>query len=148
MLRRRFFRLFLGVISLPAAAPAVAAPTARRMLRLQTSPVAGFQYHNGEAVWGLLCPGQNLDLVRERGNPYDNKAVRVEWQGHKLGYVPQVENFAVAQLLDRGEKLSARIIELKNKNDSWEWEWERVRFEILLEVQKESRTGEALSRNS
>jgi hypothetical protein len=83
--------------------------------------------------WGGLRVGETLTLVREPCNPYDAKAVRVEWLGHKLGYVPRMENHAVAQLLDRGAKLSARIVELKDERDSWEWEWERVRFEVLLE---------------
>jgi len=38
-------------------------------------------------------------------------------------------------LLDRGEKLSARIVALNDNRDArrWEWDWERVRFEVLLE---------------
>jgi hypothetical protein len=136
MLRRGFIQSILGVIGLAGAAPAAGARVARRFIRMQTSPVAGFQYHNREAVWGWLCPGQALDLVRERDNPYDNKAVRVDWLGHKLGYVPRIENHAVAQLLDRGERLSARIVALEDKRDAqrWEWDWERIRFEIFLET--------------
>ena len=56
--------------------------------------------------------------------------MRVDWEGHKLGYVPRIENHAVSQLLDRGEKLSARIVELKQSRDPWE----RIRFEVLLEA--------------
>lgn len=147
MLCRRFTQSILGVVDLASPSFATGEPPGRRTIFLQTSPVAEFQYHNGEAVWGELRVGQPLTLVREP-RPHDTSAVRVEWRGHKFGYVPRIENHAVAQLLDRGEKLSARIVELKNRNDSWEWEWERVRFEVLLEAQGETRTGEALSRNS
>src|SRR5689334_23732236 len=33
-----------------------------------------------------------LDLVREPENPHDANAVRVEWRGRKLGYVPRRDN--------------------------------------------------------
>ena len=38
--------------------------------------------------------------------------MRVEWQGHKIGYVPRRENADVARLLDRGQVLTARIVRL------------------------------------
>ena len=130
MLRRRFLHSLLTLAnSLPGAPTARAAGT-RRLILLQTSPVAGFQYHDGEAIWGELSSSQSLDLIREAQNIHDDEAVRVEWRGHKIGYVPRIENHAVAQLLDRGEKLSARIAELKESRNPWE----RVRFEVLLEA--------------
>lgn len=134
MMRRAFLWSPARLTEL-AALPAPAAAGARpRGLLLQTSPVAEFQYHNGKAMWGGLRVGQALTLVREPRNPYDEKAVRVDWNGYQLGYVPRTENDMIAQLLDRGEKLSARIVELNDENsNSWEWEWERVRFEIVLE---------------
>jgi hypothetical protein len=36
-------------------------------------------------------------------------AVRVEWNGHKPGYIPRSENAGVARQLDRGNRMSARI---------------------------------------
>lgn len=135
MPRRRFTQSILGLVGLAIPASATSKPARRRTNLLQALPVAEFQYHNGEAVWGELRVGQPLTLVREPWNPYDEKAVRVEWLGHKLGYVPRTENDRVAQLLDRGEKLFARIVELNDENTgSWEWEWERVRFEIVMEA--------------
>jgi len=52
----------------------------------------------------------------------------VERDCRKLGYVPRAENHAVAQLLDRSETLSARVVELKNSGDPWE----RARFAVEL----------------
>lgn len=95
---------------------------------LQDSPLAGFQYHAGRAVWTQLKVGDALTLVREPDNPQDAKAVRVDWQGHKLGYVPRRENADVARLMDRGEVLSARITRLAEVRDPWS----RVRFEIIM----------------
>lgn len=87
-----------------------------------------------QSILGLKdCAGcHTVGLARGPRNPYYENCTG-RGLGHKLGYIPQTENHAIARLLDRGEKLSARIVELKDKSDSWEWEWERVRFEVLLE---------------
>jgi hypothetical protein len=74
-----------------------------------------------------------LTLVREADNPYDARAVRVEWQGRKLGYVPKKENEAVARQLDRGNPLEARIVQLRKHRDPWK----RIEFEIFLKLGSE-----------
>ena len=95
---------------------------------LQDSPLAGFQYHAGTAVWSQLRVGDALTLVREPDNTHDARAVRVEWQGRKIGYVPRRENADVARLMDAGQRLTARITRLADVRDPWS----RVRFEILI----------------
>ncbi len=95
---------------------------------LQDSPLAGFQYHAGKAVWSQLRVGDALTLVREPDNAHDARAVRVEWQGRKIGYVPRRENADVARLMDAGQRLTARITRLADVRDPWS----RVRFEILI----------------
>jgi len=95
---------------------------------LQDSPLAGFQYHAGTAVWSQLRVGDALTLVREPDNTHDARAVRVEWQGRKIGYVPRRENADVARLMDGGQRLTARITRLADVRDPWS----RVRFEILI----------------
>lgn len=98
---------------------------------LQDSPLAGFQYHAGKQLWPQMRVGDQLVLVREPDNPHDARAVRVEWHGHKIGYVPRRENGDVARLLDRGQVLTARIARLAEVRDPWS----RVRFEILIPLQ-------------
>jgi len=98
---------------------------------LQDSPLAGFQYHAGKALWPQMRVGDALALVREPDNPHDANAVRVEWQGHKIGYVPRRENHDVARFMDRGQRLEARIARLAEVRDPWS----RVRFEILIPLQ-------------
>jgi hypothetical protein len=95
---------------------------------LQSSPLAGFQYHEGKRLWSQMKVGDPLALVRERDNGHDRNAVRVEWQGHMLGYVPRADNAAVARLLDRGAQLRARIVRLQDSRSPWE----RVLFEVYL----------------
>jgi hypothetical protein len=99
---------------------------------LQDSPLAGFQYHAGKSLWAQMRVGDALTLVREPDNVHDAKAVRVEWQGHMIGYVPRRENADVARLMDRGEVLEARIARLAEVRDPWS----RIRFEVLIPVQR------------
>ncbi|MFO7543575.1 MAG: HIRAN domain-containing protein [Thiobacillus sp.] len=102
---------------------------------LQDSPLAGFQYHAGKALWPQLRVGDTLILIREPDNAHDAKAVRVEWQGHKIGYVPRRENADVARFMDDGHPLAARINRLAEGRDPWS----RVRFDILIPVQPDAK---------
>jgi hypothetical protein len=116
------------------------AATTNRVL-LQESPVAGFQYHEGKAVWDAMHEGDVLDLVRESDNPHDARAVRVEWRGHLIGYVPRRENAAVARFLDRGVALEARIVRLVKSSNPWR----RVAFEVTLPVEPDAANGVSLT---
>jgi len=127
MSRRAFLKsltALVGSFAMPAVVRAATPPESPKTL--QRSPVAGFQYHQGEALWPQLAAGQPLQLVREPDNRHDDRAVRVDWQGHKLGYISRLDNAAVSQLLDRGEKLEAVIAWLNESNNPWE----RVGMEV------------------
>jgi len=106
------------------------AETAAHIL-LQDSPLAGFQYHAGKTLWPQMRVGDALTLIREPHNPHDANAVRVEWRGHKIGYVPRRENADVARFMDGGQALAARIARLAEVRDPWS----RVRVEILIPLQ-------------
>lgn len=122
----RLLLLFLALATLPAQA-GEAGVSAR--LLVQESPLAGFQFHEGKHLWEELRVGDRLDLIREPENPYDARAVRVEWQGNKLGYVPRADNEAVARQMDRGARLEARITRLKKSRNPWQ----RVLFEVYAD---------------
>jgi hypothetical protein len=77
---------------------------------VQRSLLAGFRYHEAPRLYEQLAAGERLALVREPFNPHDANAVRVEWRGHHLGYVPRSQNAALAWALDRGELIDARIV--------------------------------------
>ena len=127
-MRRRLVLLFLAW----AWAQPLQAQMAAHIL-LQDSPLAGFQYHAGKTLWPRMQVGDALTLVREPDNPHDAKAVRVEWRGRKIGYVPRRENADVARFMDGGHTLVARIVRLAEVRDPWS----RVRFEILIPLQPE-----------
>ncbi len=111
------------------------AQTAAHIL-LQDSPLAGFQYHAGKTLWPRMRVGDALALIREPDNVHDAKAVRVEWQGQKIGYVPRRENTDIARFMDGGETPVARISRLAEVRDPWL----RVRFEILIPLRPVGQT--------
>jgi len=117
MKRRAFLTGLLAATGLIAAPARARAP---RHLVIQESPVAGFQYHDGPAVFGRIAVGQPVQLLREADNRFDHRAVRLDWQGHKLGYLPRIENVAVAQMLDRGEHLTATISDRREDGAPWQ----------------------------
>ena len=97
---------------------------------VQQSPLAGSQYYALSTVWQEIKPGDALTLVREPGNRHDANAIRVEWRGQKLGYVPRAENRALAAAMDQGDRLVARIERLSDDPDPWR----RLRFEVYAEL--------------
>lgn len=99
-------------------------------LLVQSSPLAGAQYYATDMLWDDLRVGDAVALVREPDNAHDANAVRVDWRGVKLGYLPRAENAAVAEALDRGEPVEGRIAALvKHKNP-----WRRVRIDVFLRL--------------
>jgi hypothetical protein len=86
------------------------APTAR--IVVQDAPLAGFVYYDGRTVWADMKKGDRLTLVREPANAHDANAIRIEWQGRMLGYVPRRDNADLARQLDRGARVEARITDL------------------------------------
>lgn len=114
--------LWLVLGTLPVAAGE------RVSILIQDSPLAGSQYYALSALWLQIKPGDRLTLTREAENRHDRNAIRVDWNGQQLGYIPRSENRAIAQALDRGEKLEARVTRLRDTTDPWR----RVEFAVYL----------------
>jgi hypothetical protein len=95
---------------------------------VQSSPLAGFQYHAAPALWTELRIGEPLTLVREPDNAHDANAVRVEWRGRMIGYLPKAENRAVAAEMDRGGRVEGRIARLREHRNPWQ----RVLIEVFV----------------
>lgn len=117
-----------------AAEKASPSPDQRRgqaSLLIQSSPLAGSQFHALPAVVDQIRVGDPLTLQREPGNPHDSNAVQVLWQDHLLGYVPRRENRAIARALDQQMPLDARVIALRPD----ETPWKRLRFEISMPLE-------------
>ncbi|MDP1613961.1 MAG: HIRAN domain-containing protein [Sulfuritalea sp.] len=122
--RRTKFLLALGL----GLALSLSTLAAEVRILVQSSPLAGFQYHAGAALWHEMREGDRLALVREADNPHDGNAVRIEWRGQKLGYLPRAENRAVAAAMDGGEAVDARIAKLRQHRNPWQ----RVLIEVFV----------------
>ena len=125
------FRLEVAAVLTAALLAAASASVQAQQVRLlvQSSPLAGFRYHEAPRLFPELRIGDRLDLVRESDNPHDPNAVRVDWRGRRLGYVPRRENPALAWAMDRGEPISARISSLRMHRNPRQ----RVEFEVFIE---------------
>lgn len=109
-----------------AGASALAENMAR--IIVQHSPLAGFRHYDGESLWKDIKVGDLLALVREPDNPHDGNAVRIEWNGRTLGYVPRSENAPLARQMDHGAAVEARVTGLhKYRNGR-----NRVSYEIAV----------------
>ena len=106
-----------GLLWLLTAALLAAAQSTTARIVVQDSPLAGFKYYEGKDVWSELRVGDALRLVRELANPHDANAIRVEWNGRMLGYVPRRDNSHLARQLDHGAAIEARITELKSQRN-------------------------------
>lgn len=95
-----------------AATAALGADGTSARIVVQHAPLAGFVYYDGQAIWERMKKGDRLTLVREAANPHDTNAVRLEWQGHMLGYVPRKDNTDIARQMDHGARVEARVTEL------------------------------------
>lgn len=94
---------------------------------IQSSPLAGFQYHAGRALFPLMAVGDRLGLMREPDNPHDAKAILVTWRGAVIGYLPRNDNLDLARLMDRGLRVEGRVLHLQSGRDPWK----RVLIEVL-----------------
>jgi HIRAN domain-containing protein len=95
---------------------------------VQSSPLAGIQYYAAKEWWAEMHKDDRLQLVREADNRHDANAIRVEWKGHKLGYLPRRENQVVAEEMDRGTRLEAVIAKMQRHRSPWQ----RLKMDIYV----------------
>lgn len=59
--------------------------------------------------------GDKLNLVREPYNSYDSNAIRLDdFMGRKVGYIPKSDNSGYARILNSGQALYAKVVELES----------------------------------
>ena len=95
---------------------------------VQHSPLAGFRYYDGKSLWEEIKVGDRLALLREPDNLHDGNAVRIEWNGRKIGYVPRRENAHLARQMDHGAAVEGRITGLHEYRNGRN----RVSYEISV----------------
>lgn len=93
-----------------------------------SSIVAGTSYQNlTEIEKKIILNDSKLELKREPKNEFDQFAVMVSFEGHKLGYIPKSKNQTVARLMDAGKQFYAKV-----KAKEWEGKWLRLDMEVFL----------------
>ena len=125
-----FMRSLLALLLVLMPWVPLTAAYAESSIIVQQSPLAGFQFYDGKARWDDMKLGDALTLVRETDNPHDANAVRVEWNGSRLGYIPRRENADVARQMDRGAPVKARIVKLTQAGNPWQ----RILFEVYVDL--------------
>jgi hypothetical protein len=100
---------------------------AAHFVRLQTSPIRGFQYYQRHEILSLMETGDPLSLAAEPLNPFDKRAVRVLWRDQHIGYLPRENNAHVARLLSQQVRLTACIREVRPN-----CEWRPIVIDIHL----------------
>ena len=93
------------------------------------APVAGYAYVYDPVREADFAVGQKLALIREPENPYDRDAIRIEWRGEKIGYVPRPDNAAFAGRIDAGEAFAACLCDFVPQAPMWQRLW----FEMVRE---------------
>lgn len=122
----------LGV-TIVLAVPAHAADGPSARIVVQHAPLAGFVYYDGKAVWDRMKTGDRLTLAREPANPHDANAIRIEWQGQMLGYVPRKDNGDLARQMDLGARPQGRITALTRAANGRH----QISYEISVPLKKE-----------
>lgn len=60
-----------------------------------------------------------LVLVREPDNQADTWAIRIEYNGKKIGYIPSDKNEVLARLMDGGKSIRGRLISRELQGTWW-----------------------------
>ncbi|HND21753.1 MAG TPA: HIRAN domain-containing protein [Acidobacteriota bacterium] len=122
-----FWSLVWGVAQ---AAQVEAAGPQEQWYQLNEFFVAGFQFYEGVDLIEDIKIGDRFELIPEPENAYDSLAVRIEYQGVKIGYIPRRENKTLHLLLRQGAKLHAEAIYVAPEEMPWEMLELRVRYKI------------------
>ena len=119
MNRGEFLRNMFGGIAL-SFVPKLEAKTINKQKLLQCF-VAGFRYYNGPQLLDKMEIGDTIKLVREPNNKYDNKAIALYFQNNKIGFIPQMDNQVICNMMDANLlELQAEISYVNPKKDTWE----------------------------
>jgi hypothetical protein len=88
---------------------------------LHQSFVRGFQYYMGQELIDNMKQGEILELVREPENKYDESAIALYYQGHKIGYIPAESNETLSKIIDANLlELHCQITAINTKAMAWE----------------------------
>lgn len=118
-----------------------------RKIFLMWVRVAGIGYReNIDELLKNLKVGDNVLLVREPENEYDNLAIMIQNEDKaKLGYVPRANNDIPARMMDAGFKLCGKVYKIKDQENG-EYPWDALSVEIFLDESSNELFGIGKSR--
>ena len=90
--------------------------------------IAGFQFHQGQAIASTLKPACVLDARREPDNPHDERAIALYFRDRKLGYVPKRRNRVISKLMDGEFLMRFEVVQAQEDAPTWE----RVKVAVLI----------------
>jgi hypothetical protein len=97
--------------------------------------IAGFTYYDGVDVFNELKIGTELRFIAEPDNKFDEHAVAIYYNEHKLGYVPQNRNKYISKFLNFGH---TNLFEIKiNKISSFEHPEQQVSVVVKIKTKEE-----------
>lgn len=110
---------------------------------LQTKPVKiydnyvrGLMHYDFREVDDAIKEGDEVQLLREPTNPYDSFAIQVNIGECRLGYISAYENIVIANMLDAGVSLTAKVSNKDLKRSLTECLAVAVFAELLIPTQK------------
>ena len=95
--------------------------------------VAGFAYYSGVFIFNQLSIGSPVKVMLDDDNHYDANAVKLLFNGNKIGYIPRDKNPEVAALLKAGHDIFDGAVQQISPDEHPE---KQVRVVLFLNSEK------------
>lgn len=89
-----------------------------RKVKIYDNYVRGVNFRKDEYLAVKLKINDELELVRETDNKYDQFAIKVMKNDKFLGYIAAYENVTLAMLMDQGVRLEASVSNVNEISDT------------------------------
>jgi len=91
--------------------------------------IAGFKYYEGVFVFSDFEVGQQLEMVTDPTNQYDDHAVELHFKGKKIGFIPRNQNYSISKLLLAGHHVFEAVVQQVSPHENPE---RQVRVGIFI----------------
>jgi hypothetical protein len=85
--------------------------------------IAGSSYCDA-TVLAMLQIGSYIELEAEPDNPHDKDAVKLLWEGEKIGYIPKADRLAFITCLRLKRRVYGVITNIITENNFTKYEFE------------------------
>lgn len=83
--------------------------------------VAGVQYSDYQLILGGIKPGSLVKFIGEPSNQYDRMAIRIEYSGISIGYVPRcsIQQSELWEAHRQGRRCIGYVTAFNKTNPTW-----------------------------